>query len=145
MTAAALEVLASLPRLRELTLRFGEDPLPSLQAFARAPALESLVLQGPLSEEHLREIGTFPGLRVLSLDKVPASERGLAAIAELSQLEELQLKGESDGTTALRKLAALPRLTRLDVQSLTMAPETARAVKAACPPWVECLVPDSGS
>lgn len=109
------------------------------------PALELLGIEGPLTEERLREIGTFPGLRVLSLEKVLPSERGLAALAELAQLEELQLKGESDGTTALRKLAVLPQLTRLDVQSLTMAPETARTVKDACPPWVECLVPDGGS
>jgi len=144
-TAAAVEALAGLPRLRELALRVQKGPLSSLKALAGAPALESLTLEGPLREDHLREIGTFTGLRVLSLNKTPIGGLDLDAVAEMSQLEELRLQGDLGAVHGLSALAALPRLRKLDVQSLTLSAETARALKAACPPWVECLIPANDS
>jgi hypothetical protein len=59
----------------------------------------------------------------------------------MRNLEEINLEGEEVDSETLLSLAALPRLTKLDVQALSMPPKTARALKAACPPWVECLVP----
>jgi hypothetical protein len=109
---------------------------------AKAPALESLTIEGPVPEEGLGEIVKVSALRVLSLTSL-AGGRGLAALAGMPNLEELTLAGETEDTAAIPALAALPRLVKLDVKYLKMPPEVATAVKDACPPWVECAVPDA--
>jgi hypothetical protein len=141
LTAAAIQALAGLSRLRELTLRFEDGPVPALKGLARAPALESLSIEGPITDDDLRAIATRSSLRTLSLSPVAVDGRGLSALAGLSGLEELCLCGQVEDAAALPALAALPHLERLDVQGLTMPPQATDAVKAACPPWVECLLP----
>jgi uncharacterized protein (TIGR02996 family) len=142
VNAAAVKALAALPRLRELTLRFESEDLPSLKALATAPALESLTVDGTVDAARLREVVNVRGLRTLTLERVVAGGKELIGIAEMRQLEELRLHGECDDVSALPELARLPYLTKLDVQHLTVPEKTARAVKEACPPWVECLVPE---
>jgi uncharacterized protein (TIGR02996 family) len=139
----ALEALAGLPRLRELTLRFGHARPSSLKALAKAPALESLTVEGTGTEARIAEVAKIPGLRVLSLGSVETGRKGLAALARMPHLEELRLAGECEDAGAVAALARLPRLEKLDLKLLTMPPEASRAVKEACPPWVECLLPDA--
>jgi hypothetical protein len=78
---------------------------------------------------------------VLSLGPVSVDGRGLRALAELRGLEGLRLCGQVEDATALPALAAFPHLEKLDIQELTMPPQAADKVKAACPPWVACLLP----
>jgi hypothetical protein len=142
VTVSGIKALADLPRLRELTLRFIEAAPPSLKALAKARSLESLTIEGPISDERFGEIVNITGLRELSLSQVPPTGRGLARLAELQGLEGLRLHGECEDASALAKLGtALPRLMKFDAEYLKMPPEHASALKAACPPWVECKVP----
>jgi hypothetical protein len=145
LKSTAIKALAALPRLRELTLRFLRGSVPSLKALAKAPALESLKLEGPLSDEHLSEIiTTIPNLRVLSVNNMEAKGKALAGLTEMTQLEELELSGtvESVGGADLAKLAQLPNLVKVDLRYLTMPKGAADGLKSACPPWVECLLPE---
>jgi hypothetical protein len=142
LTVAAVKALADAPRLREVKLESrSERKLPSLKALAKAPALESLTVEGRLDDGHLADIAAIPGLRTLSLTGVRAGRRGLAALAEVTSLEALQVSGECAGGGPPRSLGELPVLEKLDVRSLKMPPGSARALKSACPPWVECAVP----
>jgi len=82
---------------QEILARHTLDPVPPLRtirpelpaeldravskALAKAPALESLTIEGPVSEARLGEVVSITGLRVLSLGHLAAGGRGLAAIA----------------------------------------------------------------
>jgi uncharacterized protein (TIGR02996 family) len=140
VTAPAIKALAGLPQLRELVLRFTGPRVPSLKGLVKAPAIESLTIEGPMPEERIQEVVNISGLRSLSLSNL-AGGRGVAALAGMSNLEELTLGGETEDTASVPALAALPRLAKLDVQHLKMPPETAVAAKVACPPWLECNAP----
>ena len=133
MTATAIKALARLPKLRSLTLRFQSGEVPSLKSLAAAPALESLTIEGPVNDTRLAEISSIAGLRQLSLEDVAAGRAAIANLAELRHLEEILLHGKSEDASALPALAALPYLTKLDVEYLEMLPKTAKAVKKACP------------
>jgi uncharacterized protein (TIGR02996 family) len=143
LEAATVEALAGLTRLRELTLRCPDgEAVPSLKALAKAPALESLHIQGAMTDRHLTEAAAIRGLRSLTLSGVTGAGRGLAAVAGMAALEVLYLNGgECAGKGPPLSLAALPRLEKLEVL-LTMSPEAAARLKSACPPWVECQVPE---
>jgi uncharacterized protein (TIGR02996 family) len=137
MKGPAIKALSEMPRLRELGLSFGESAVPYLKALARAPSLESLSVSGEMNERHLVDIASIQRLRSLSIIGVPAAA-SLAGLTALTRLESLHLSGE--GAAPPIALAELPLLEKLNLQSYTMPPASARAIKAACPPWVECLV-----
>jgi uncharacterized protein (TIGR02996 family) len=143
LKAPAIKALSEMPRLRELALRFADgEKVPSLKALAKAPALESLSITGQMNDQHLIDAAGIRGLRSLSLTHLSGAGRGLAAIAEMPCLEKLQLHhGDCAGDPPV-SLAALPVLEKLDMQFQTMAPEAAAALKATCPPWVECVMPE---
>lgn len=139
VTAVGIAVLAGLPRLRELTLRFPHDqPLPPLKALAKAPALVSLTVEGQINAARLAEVIHLPRLRSLSLNGV--LEGGQVIFTHARNLEEVRLAG---GRTQVTGLSALPRLERLDLKHLDISAGAARVIKEACPPWVECEIPGS--
>jgi hypothetical protein len=142
LKAAHIKALSEMPHLRELTLRFAEgNKVPSLNALNKAPALESLRIEGGLTDQHLLDVANIQGLRFLALGPVSGAARGLHTLAGLTQLEVLQIEhGDCAGEGPPASLVQLPMLEKLDMHLLEMPQAAARALKAACPPWVECKI-----
>src|SRR5207302_1041085 len=95
----------------------------------------------------------WPRLRSLRMLNAPDELLGTKEVVTLAGhplLERLSIRCGKLTTAAIKALAGLPllalaklpHLMKLDVQLLTMPAETAVAVKSACPPWVECVVPE---
>lgn len=137
----AIKALAALPQLQELKLRFHYERISSLKPLAKAPALESLEIQGPLTDNHLKEIAKVHSLRILSLGRVEGDGSILNTIAELQNLEELSLRGEIEDGKELIGLTSLPRLLKLDLEHFRMPSGIAKKLKESCPPWIECVLP----
>ena len=142
VSAAGVQALATLPRLRELTLH-GEDVFPSLEALARCSSLESLTLLGDLQHEHVHQIGQIAGLRHLSLSQVTLADAEIAVLANQTSLESLRLAGLYHGQQAPVALVELPHLERLELQNLTMNSAFPQRVQGAAPRWMECVVAEA--
>ena len=114
-TDAMVERLVKLRNLRTLQLRGDLLTDESLRLIGRLPCLEALHIGGSFTNAglmHLRQLAT---LRCLTLESPHITGRGLAAIAELSKLETVQLKPPlPDG---LAELKACESLTSLSLRS----------------------------
>lgn len=113
--------IASLPRLRELSLagtRITDDQLADL---SKAPGLEHLYFDGEaLTDAGLAHLATMKGLKSLHLGlRCPkVTDAGLAHLAKLDRLEALSLSGASVTDAGLAHLSGLTALRELSLKTM---------------------------
>ena len=113
-----LRQLAPMNRLKSLELHF----LPSvsdegLQCLTELTGVGELWLDGPrFGDRDLEQVGRMPQLRKLSLYRTSITDAGIAAIEDLTNLEELNIDGASKLTGAsFRSIGRLKKLRVLRV------------------------------
>lgn len=136
ITDASAVHLLKLPKLKSLSINGPKITAAVLQNVNRLP-LESLMLSGPLAPaaEALATVKSIPTLRRLSIDGKLLADADLAALASVTQLEELSSENLDLPDTRLPQLQAFSFL-----KSMTLAlrpkgypPETQAKVKALLP------------
>lgn len=135
LTGKGVAALAALPRLRELVLSQSQvDDFVGLTAALRGmPALTTLLVRS----EHFPD-AALPGLvhaklRHLLLLDTPVTGAGLAALANLPSLGELQLAGTKVGDGDIASLALLTNLQTLVVQNGAFTKDGVAALHEALP------------
>ena len=112
VSAADLEGIGDLPRLRQLTIASDGLTDDGLEHVGAASGLLSLSLNGFFADDGLREVGRLTGLRRLSLDG-DFTDEGLRHLRGLTELEYLELKSENLHGPGLAYLETLPNLRYL--------------------------------
>lgn len=118
---AALQTMASLPELMELKLSGKHKVTPEGMAILiGAPQLWSLKLESAgITNEHLRMVALLRPLSKLSLQDNPITDGGVAELAQLENLEALNLSNCLHlSNETLKTVATFRKLTRLDAQNV---------------------------
>ncbi|MBL7152541.1 MAG: hypothetical protein ISS79_02400 [Phycisphaerae bacterium] len=123
VTDEGLRSLAPLKNLKELFLRVKNIRGPGLRHLAELPNLQYLQVKYTddrgkyvFGDSSLRYIKDIPTLRHLKVWwQLPITERGIAYLAQCTQLEEIELSKLPVTDRNLSQLKALPRLKGLDV------------------------------
>jgi hypothetical protein len=113
-----------------LLVRHGPPTAAQLARLADQDQLRALSLPGRLAPRAVKQVGTLKQLRLLSLN-APDGD-GLAPLAGLTNLRQLEANLQPDGETDLRPLAALADLRRLDLGGINH-PEAGLAHLAGLP------------
>lgn len=114
ITDAAIDSLITIPGLRKLNVGATAVTDAGLATLASAQTLEVLWLQNVrgISDEGLASVGKLPRLRELVLEISPVNE-GLAHLAGLDSLQNLQLMATELDDAGAAYLAGLPSLRQL--------------------------------
>jgi len=123
VTDEGLRSLAPLKNLKELFLSVKNIRGPGLRHLAELPNLQYLQVKYTaykgkyvFADSSLRYVKDIPSLRHLKVWwRLPITERGIAYLAECTQLEQIELGKLPATDRNLAQLKALPRLKGLDV------------------------------
>lgn len=130
---AAVQSLADLPTLKQLTLQFtatGDEGMPYLR---RLKNLEWLDLQRSQADDRaLANVGGLSHLRLLNLSGTAVSDAGMHWLKNLGQVTDVFLSGTRVGDESLRIIAGLPELQHLSL-SKTRVTGNGFAQIAECP------------
>ncbi len=126
LSAEGVKMLSTLPKLRHLDIGLRDSRIgyQGPCGLASLKSLESLHISfgDPLSDADLTALESLTGLKKLLISCPVVSDRGLASIGKLRQLEDLTLM--TDVTrTGLNQLNGLSRLYHLQVNSVNMPGE----------------------
>ena len=117
---ATLATLASLTNLKTLTLDLVTSDRPTLSHLPALPRLEALDLsQSNIDDDDLRRLAVLPHLKSISLGNgfSRGSQRltpaGIAELAAVESLEEVELEGDNESAAGIEALLAVKRLKRL--------------------------------
>lgn len=122
---ASLACLAKLTDLKTLSLEnLATDGQPILAHLPALPRLEALDLsQSNIDDDDLRRLAVLPHLKSLSLGRISyglSSEEeplftpaGIAELAAVESLEEVELEGDNESAAGIEALLAVKRLKRL--------------------------------
>ena len=127
----ALESAASIEHLR---LSHNELGPAALEVLATLPRLQHLVLRraGKFGDAGLRALARQVRLRVLIIAGSGASDDGFAALGALELLEELDLSFSAAGDRTLEALSKLPELRRLEISGCKAVTDTGLLHLADC-------------
>lgn len=132
----AIRVLATCPRLRQLTVERTAITGAGLRALAPAPALTALNVArcSKITENDLIEsLPEFGRLRKLDLSEIDFGDEAAAAVATLNNLRELRLTGTKVTDAGLMKLAPLSRLELLEVSRTSVTDEAIASFETTHP------------
>jgi hypothetical protein len=120
LSAEGMKTLATLPHLKDLQVFLRDRPRryygpTGLSHLARLQSLEKLTIVSnePLPDADLASLDSLPCLKDLSIFSPGVSDRGLAALGKLKQLERLQLNTAT--RSGLNHLNGLSNLQYLNV------------------------------
>jgi hypothetical protein len=92
LTAAELKEIKNIKRLRSLTLTLSPKEIdPGMSAIGELSGLESLHLEGELTDAGMKPLKTMVGLRELRLRYAKITDDGLMELKGLKKLESLKL------------------------------------------------------
>ena len=114
---SALEIVASLPSLRELDLFFCEHITDAGASLLRgAPRLERLNVRGTkISDSGVKFLTELQNLKVLDVGITEISDASVGLLEALPNLETLAIGGNKIGEAGIASLRSLRRLRHLDL------------------------------
>ncbi len=117
VTDSALEVVATLPALRELDLFFCEHFTDAgASQLRRAPGLETLNVRGTkISDSGVKFLTELKLLRKLDIGITEIGDPSIELMESLPRLESLAIGGNRIGEVGIASLRALKRLRHLDM------------------------------
>jgi internalin A len=109
-------MLEGMTGLRWLSVYDAQISGPGLEKLRDCPRLLSLRLQCPLTDDGLASLAEVPQLEYLQVNRATGlviTDRGLAHLGKLTNLTQLVINGSQFGDDGLRQLAGLTSLTDL--------------------------------
>jgi hypothetical protein len=94
-----------------------------------------------VNEERLNEVVGLRSLRSLTLIGIDVDAKSLTKLAGLKGLERLTLAGRCEDLAALTAVVRSPKMETMDLQKVK-AERGIEPLKAACPGWVSCAMPE---
>ena len=110
---ADLELIASLPRLRELNFSLPSSPARKLELLRRAKNLRSLTVSGPFGDDALRTLANIIQLRSLTVLACRGTDNGFASLAQLEDIESLRISSTRISDAGFVDLKLLSNLKSL--------------------------------